>query len=333
MDLYVSLDADLVPSLDNEKKGAIMQSAAWLNLEGLRPIICNCLWDKSRGKYNWVQECLDRGLATRQWLDLFPSPEVRVLEVAMSDHLPLHLQLNKQIYRRKDRRFRFENIWLRKSECENVVKQGWNDTEGLDIIEKINYCSLKLQEWGGGISNDFKQQARDLRDRLRKLRSRRDSNGIQLYNEICLDKKKTNVLQRIKNMEGAWRESTEEIQVVIEDYFTELFSSSVLNGKLSEREEIKKISDEDNMEHMAEVTIEEVKAAVFSMHPDKSPGPDGLNPVFFQSFWTVVGPDVVKFCRNYMSTGILPDGINIGLPDSKGESSSDYGGYSSNFTL
>lgn len=64
---------------------------------------------------------------------------------------------------------------------------------------------------------------------------------------------------------------------------------------------------------IAEVTLEEVKAAVFSMHPDKSPGPDGLNPAFFQSFWNVVRDDVVQFCQQYMEKGELPEGINHSL--------------------
>lgn len=141
-------------------------------------------WEKSRGKHNWIQECLDRGLATQNWCNLFPLAEVRVLDVATSDHLPLYLQLNKQVYKKRDRRFRFENIWLKEKECENVVKHGWRDTEGLSIMEKIQYCGIKLQEWGGGISNEFKQQAKEFRDRLKKLRSRRDTYGIQQYNDV-----------------------------------------------------------------------------------------------------------------------------------------------------
>lgn len=32
------------------------------------------------------------------------------------------------------------------------------------------------------------------------------------------------------------------------------------------------------------VTSDEVKCDVFTMHPDKSPGFDGLNPDFFQAY-------------------------------------------------
>lgn len=48
-------------------------------------------WEKSRGKSNWVQEWLDRGLANKTWCELFPLAEVRILEVTTLDHLPLHL--------------------------------------------------------------------------------------------------------------------------------------------------------------------------------------------------------------------------------------------------
>lgn len=107
-----------------------------------------------------------------------------MLEVATSDHLPLFLQINKQVYRSKEKRFRFENVWLREKECMQVVKNGWEEAEDRNLLEKIEFCGVKLQEWGGGLSNEYKKQSLELRTRLRKLRSRRDVQGVQLYNEV-----------------------------------------------------------------------------------------------------------------------------------------------------
>lgn len=42
-------------------------------------------------------EHLDYGLENQTWCNMFPLVEVRVLEVAELDHLPLHLHLNKQV--------------------------------------------------------------------------------------------------------------------------------------------------------------------------------------------------------------------------------------------
>ncbi|XP_074327027.1 uncharacterized protein LOC141664968 [Apium graveolens] len=54
------------------------------------------------------------------------------------------------------------------------------------------------------------------------------------------------------------------------------------NGKLADRESVNQIIEGENAELIAEVTYDEVKDAVFSMHPEKSPGQDGLNPAFFR---------------------------------------------------
>ena len=32
--------------------------------------------------------------------------------------------------------------------------------------------------------------------------------------------------------------------------------------------------------------------ALFSMYPSKTPGPDGMPPLFFQKYWQIIGPDV-----------------------------------------
>ena len=47
---------------------------------------------------------------------------------------------------------------------------------------------------------------------------------------------------------------------------------------------------------LADFDAQEIKDVIFSMHHDKSPGPDGMNPGFFQSYWDVVGEQVTKAC-------------------------------------
>ncbi|XP_074323700.1 uncharacterized protein LOC141660610 [Apium graveolens] len=66
---------------------------------------------------------------------------------------------------------------------------------------------------------------------------------------------------------------------------------------------VKRISASENEALLAEVTPEEVKEAAFSMHPDKAPGSDDLNPGFFQTYGNVVGRDVFLFCKDYMESG------------------------------
>lgn len=134
--------------------------------------------------------------------------------------------------------------------------------------------------------------------------------NTRFFHRYASARKRGNSFQRLKNKEGEWVDTEDEIQGTITGYFSDLFKSSVVNGKLTDRETVNHISEVKNGGLVAEVTTEEVKQAVFSMFPEKSPGIDELNPAFFQAYWGIVGADVVKFCREYVCTGELPNGIN-----------------------
>ncbi|XP_019167627.1 PREDICTED: uncharacterized protein LOC109163330 [Ipomoea nil] len=58
------------------------------------------------------------------------------------------------------------------------------------------------------------------------------------------------------------------------------------------------------------VEPEEVRAALFSIGKDKSPGPDGMNPGFYQAFWDVIGKDITSFELNCLSQLSFPDCLN-----------------------
>lgn len=53
---------------------------------------------------------------------------------------------------------------------------------------------------------------------------------------------------------------------------------------------------------LSAVEEHEVKDALFHMHPEKSPGPDGMTPGFYQKFWKVLSADVVKIVRGFFDS-------------------------------
>ncbi|XP_074337634.1 uncharacterized protein LOC141674831 [Apium graveolens] len=257
-------------------------------------------------------------MANNDWCEFFPNAEVIVHEMSTSDHVPIMLQLNKQVYLPKGRRFRFENMWIKEKECYNIIKDCWNEDVSIDIFDKMGRCCIRLEEWGGGLIKDLRKKLKLCRQEMQVLRGRRDSVGVGRYGEVrwrylkLLEKQETywsqrakqfwlkdgdkntrffhryasirkehNKIKRLKDEHGVWQESDEEIQAIISKYFEQIFTRSRSGELIPDRIKFQSITEEQSHNLLVHVVEKEVNEAVFSMAPEKSPGVDGLNPAFF----------------------------------------------------
>ena len=57
-------------------------------------------------------------------------------------------------------------------------------------------------------------------------------------------------------------------------------------------------------------TAKEVKVALFQMGPTKASGPDGINALFYQKFWHVVGDTLVLAMLDFLNNGNMLPKIN-----------------------
>jgi hypothetical protein len=71
-----------------------------------------------------------------------------------------------------------------------------------------------------------------------------------------------------------------------------------------------KITQVDNDKLLAPITKDELKEALFEMHPDKAPGPDGFNPAFYQHFWELCGDDIFVAVKEWLERGYFPSSLN-----------------------
>ncbi|CAA7030770.1 unnamed protein product [Microthlaspi erraticum] len=58
------------------------------------------------------------------------------------------------------------------------------------------------------------------------------------------------------------------------------------------------------------VTENEVKIALFAMHPEKAPGPDGMTALFYQKFWDILKQDITKMVNDFLVEGTIVAGMN-----------------------
>eukprot|EP00253_Pinus_taeda_P002867 PITA_02867 len=80
-----------------------------------------------------------------------------------------------------------------------------------------------------------------------------------------------------------------------------------------------------NLQLEAKVTMDEFKAALFSMDPDKAPGPDGFSTRFLQSYWHIVGKDLLKMIQKFQDCQKIGGSTNSSflalIPKEKGANS------------
>lgn len=70
-------------------------------------------WLYQRSDGTQIRERLDRALATKEWMDLFPKTKLYHLSSSASNHSPLSLHLVQKKKQKKIKiSFRFESMWL-----------------------------------------------------------------------------------------------------------------------------------------------------------------------------------------------------------------------------
>ncbi|KAL8127738.1 hypothetical protein AgCh_014603 [Apium graveolens] len=108
-------DFNEIMSLEEKRGGQSHLSAL---IDGFSEVIMECglvdlgflgdifTWERSRGTERWIQERLDRALATKEWMDMFNSAE--------------------------------------EPECRNIIQECWNNEDTRDLLEKMDLLKSGL---------------------------------------------------------------------------------------------------------------------------------------------------------------------------------------------
>jgi len=92
-----------------------------------------------------------------------------------------------------------------------------------------------------------------------------------------------------------------DIEVHMVNYFKSIFTvaNNCNHNNLIEETIPSMVSDDENQQLMRVAQRDEIKDAVFALNGDGGPGPDGFGGHFYQTYWDIVGTDVVQSVQEF----------------------------------
>lgn len=129
----------------------------------------------------------------------------------------------------------------------------------------------------------------------------------KFFPEAAKSRRRTYHIISLLNEGGREVDWNTGMQDTMVNYFRDLFKATETDWDEVVQCVARSVTAEHNVCLLRPVKSTEVKQALFHMHPDKSPAPDGISPGFCQWYWTIVGEDIVNMVHEYCLAGTFQD--------------------------
>uniref|UniRef100_A0A803Q0W0 DUF4283 domain-containing protein n=1 Tax=Cannabis sativa TaxID=3483 RepID=A0A803Q0W0_CANSA len=166
------------------------------------------IWQNNRFLGGLTRERLDRAVVSGDWITAFPSADVFIAPVTVSDHAFILLDSNGR--RRKGvKPFRFFEVWVRENSCEVTIKKAWEPRDGrrVNIYGRLSDTRTALQRWKKESFGDCDRMIKEAENRLKWIQSQPFSMALQ-----C---EEANLLNWVSELwirkEGMWRQKSREV--------------------------------------------------------------------------------------------------------------------------
>lgn len=138
-----------------------------------------------------------------------------------------------------------------------------------------------------------------------------DDNNKYFYAKL-VEKRAANAIHSITDCEGVYHDKPEAVATAFVRFYQNLLGTSQTANFVdtSVLQAGAVLSATHSSMLTAHVTYEEIRTAVFSMHSDKSPGPDGFSPGFFKNAWSIIKDDFCMAITEFFESGKLLSEVN-----------------------
>lgn len=212
------------------------------------------------------------------------------------------------------------------------------------MFEKIARCAEVLSVWGEEFTGSFRRRINHSKHVLKRLKARRDVHSVELcrpektklsevyaqqevfwrqrskqpwlregdqyskfFHSATKIRRRNNQISFLVNSSGVKVGWCDSLEALLVGYFRQLYEASDTEWTEVTNCIPRRVINENNAGLLAPVNDIEVKQALFHMHPDKSPGPDGMSPGFYQRYWDIVGHDIVQVVKQFFADCILSE--------------------------
>ncbi|KAA3478183.1 reverse transcriptase [Gossypium australe] len=305
-------------------------------------------WERGNLPETNIRERLDRGVANKKWISMFPQANIKHLVHSTSDHCPLLIVTNKDEYTKRQETFKFEAWWVIEETFEAEVRRIWEANPG-NLTKKLECLQQGLKQWATRMGESRKRKKEALTSKLATLleAERTDDNlaeiidtKVQLNFEIDKDesyweqrarinrlklgdrntaffhsmatqRRQRNIIQKLQHTDGRETEDQKEMAELARAYFQDLFKAGRRGQTAHLLNGVEQcISEEDNKALTEPYPQEEIWNSLASMGATKAPGEDGFPAIFFQKFWHIVGNEVSTYCLQQLNGDMEVSQIN-----------------------
>ena len=165
-----------------------------------------------------------------------------------------------------------------------------------------------------------------LRDEIQKLKTREEliwkqrsrnmwlkegDRNTRYFHCRAYQRNRRNLILGLEDEIGNWVEDEGQMGRVVQDYFESMFTSSNPSGfdEILEGMQLATF-DASPLRLGRDFQAEEVLTALKQMAPLIAPGPDGMSPIFYKTYWNIMGEDVTAIVLNALNSGIILEAIN-----------------------
>ena len=121
----------------------------------------------------------------------------------------------------------------------------------------------------------------------------RDRN-TNFFHSKASQRRRKNYIKGLYDNDGQWCTNPSRVEEIVLEFYQALFTTQNPDNFDEILAQIPQVvTDEMNNDLMVEFQKEEIEIALKQMAPLKSPGPNGMLPIFYQHYWSLVGNDVV----------------------------------------